>query len=115
MTVPVNQEAVNNRAKLMMHRIVARRLARDSSLVSIARAKLSDGSRALDASAEWRDLLSLDLPELRRQITARTERMERLRLSSPFATGFTDPQLRRRIWQLARKGAGGSARRRAAA
>lgn len=42
-----------------------------------------------------------------RIVVSRGERMDRLRLSSPFAfvVDFRDAQLRRRIWKLARRGA----------
>lgn len=105
----VNREAVNDRAKLLMHRIVARRVSRDPSLVAdavraLSRAEARDPGRGYHA--EWRSLLALPLAELRRILTRRDERMVWLRLSSPFMVlpgiDLTDPGLRRRIWRLAR-------------
>ncbi|WP_431269280.1 hypothetical protein [Dankookia sp. P2] len=45
----VNKESVNDRAKLIMHRLIARRLARDPALVERARdfvrRRLAEGGR----------------------------------------------------------------------
>jgi hypothetical protein len=105
----VNAEQVNDRAKLMIHRLVARRMATDPGLIGRAREALSKASAAGDAHTymdEWRDLLAHDPAELRRLITARSAEMTRLRLSSPFAllAGVEDLELRRRIWRMARLG-----------
>ena len=105
----VNAEAVNDRAKLMIHRLVARRLPTEPGIVEKAREVVSR-AKAVGAPYEfldeWRDLLSLDPAELRRTITSRSERMIRLRLSSPFAllADVKDPELCRRIWRKAREG-----------
>ena len=105
-----NQERINDRAKLIMHRLVARELVRDPTLVSRARDYLR--ARALqlpgrDFSQEWEELLALPAPALRRQLTCRSEEMARLRLSSPFMVvtglGLDDIRLRRRIWRMARR------------
>ncbi len=105
----VNAEAVNDRAKLMIHRLLARRLPTEPEIVEKAREAVS---RAKAAGApygfleEWQDLLSCDPAELRRAITSRSDRMTRLRISSPFAllADVKDPELRRRIWRKAREG-----------
>ncbi len=61
-----------------------------------------------------RPLCLLDLPpsEIRHLLASRSERMTRLRLSSPFilAEGidFSDTALRRRIWRAAKRVARGS-------
>lgn len=94
---------VDHRAKLIMHRMIARRL--DADAVAAARtwnAHVDDGRYCRQ---EWRDLLALPLDQLRRKLTERTEEMTRLRLSSPFPAtcDFTDETLRRRIWRLAKR------------
>lgn len=105
----VNAERVNDRAKLMIHRLVARRMASDPGLVERARAALSRApavGEPYEHIAEWEDLLARDASELRRIVCARSDRMDRLRASSPFApvAGVEDPELRRRIWRKARLG-----------
>jgi hypothetical protein len=106
----VNQEYVNDTAKLMMHRLIARQLGRDPSLVEKAR-------DSLDRSAEhyqdylfvqdWSKLLGRPVNEIRRLLTNRDEDMTRLRLSSPFVLAeginFEDQALRRRIWRAAKR------------
>jgi hypothetical protein len=100
----LNQEMVNDAAKLIMHRLIARLVARDPSLID--RAKISllrTSTRFPDRSfvAEWEELLRLPAWELRARLTSRTQHMKRLRLSSPFVMAegvdFGDPTLRRRI------------------
>lgn len=101
----VNAEAVNDRAKLMIHRLLARRIAGDRQIVERARSLVS---RARDGSDldEWRVLLSRDPETVRRTIVERSDRMDRLRISSPLAlvADLGDPALRRRIWRKARRG-----------
>lgn len=106
MALKLNEEAVNDRAKLIMHRLAARRLASNPSLIDVAKSRITGGSQPPEYVSEWRDVLDLDAAEVRRTITSRSEKMERLRLSSPFGLvlDFTEPVLRRRIWRLARKG-----------
>jgi hypothetical protein len=57
---------------------------------------------------EWAQLLRLPLPTLRREITRRTERADRLRISSPFALvhglQIEDETVRRRLWRIAKRG-----------
>ncbi len=98
----VNAERVNDRAKRMIHRIVARRMASDAGIIERARAVVKDYGYA----DEWGALLSRKPDELRRLITENSETMTRLRISSPFAllAGVEDPELRRRIWRKARLG-----------
>lgn len=102
----INEEAVNDRAKLLMHRIVARMLPSNPHLISQARSALSPEGPAPSYVGEWNLLLEANMTEVRRMITVRSEMMDRLRISSPFSfvIDFRDPTLRRRIWKLARKG-----------
>ena len=108
MSTAINQETINDTAKLMMHRLIARSLARDASLVDRAKASLAKiATRFPDRSfvAEWQQLLRRPVPELRVLLTSRSQKMNRLRLSSPFVTAeeldFTDQALRRRIRRAA--------------
>lgn len=102
-----SSEMVNDRAKLLMHRIVARRIAEMPELIDMAKEALGiKTEQGPDYVGLWQALLELDGNELRRRLTARSDHMTRLRLSSPFAhvLDFRDPQLRLRIWKKARMG-----------
>jgi len=110
MHAPLDQEAVNDTAKLIMHRLVARSLARDPSLVDRAKlslARISTRFPHRSFVADWEELLGLPLERLRALLTRRDQRMKRLRLSSPFVTAegvdFTDVNLRRRIRRAAKR------------
>lgn len=107
---PINQETINDNAKLIMHRLVARALSRDRSLVDRSKAALArDSVRFPDRTfiADWEKLLCLPTQELRARLTSRDQEMKRLRLSSPFVTSdgvdFSDYALRRRIRQAAKR------------
>jgi hypothetical protein len=107
----LNQEAVNDTAKLIMHRLISRALDRDPSLLEYARISHVRASGRFPEKAfvnAWFDVLRRPLPELRSLLVSRTPEMNRLRLSSPFVVGgggvhFGDPALRRRIWAAARR------------
>jgi len=110
MCAPLNQEIVNDTAKLIMHRLIARLLVRDPLLVDRAKVSLTkilvhfpDRSFV----AEWEELLRLPTWELRALLTSRNQHMKRLRLSSPFVTAegvdFGDQALRRRIRRAAKR------------
>ena len=106
----LNQEVVNDTAKLIMHRLIARRLARDPLLVErakVSHAKVSGRFPGWTLVREWDDLLALPPDRLRRLLTSRNPEMKRLRLSSPFVIAdgidFTDPDLRRRIRRAAKR------------
>jgi hypothetical protein len=110
MSVELSQEYVNDTAKLMMHRLIARAISRDPSLVEKAKVSLERSSRHFEDYSfvrEWSELLGHPLSEIRRLLASRSERMTRLRLSSPFilAEGidFSDTALRRRIWRAAKR------------
>jgi hypothetical protein len=110
MDVSINQETVNDAAKLMMHRLISRKIVRDPSLVE--RAKLSHAQSAQRYAGrpfvqEWDDLLKLPSTKLRARLISRDSDMVRLRLSSPFllvaGVEFTDYDFRRRIRRAARR------------
>lgn len=111
MPQPPNAETVNDRAKLLYHRIVARQIATDPDLIDRARQVISEWrsmGHQYDVFDEWDRLLNLDPAQLRRQITERSENMTRLRISSPLgiASGLfvNDEALRRRIRRKAKNG-----------
>jgi hypothetical protein len=105
-----NQETVNDIAKLMMHRLIARLLARDPSLVDRAKVALhAMASRYPGRSfvQDWEKLLRCPTHELRMTLASRDPKMKWLRLSSPFVVAdgidFTDPVARRRIRRAAKR------------
>ncbi len=101
----MSAEAVNDRAKLLLHRLIARRLAREPELIGAVRAQLKRSASAPDHVREWEELLRLEPELIRRALVSRSERMTRLRLSSPFygVCGLQDLAFRRRVWRLARR------------
>jgi hypothetical protein len=110
MGLQVNQETVNDTAKLMIHRLVARALAHDPSLVERAKtlaARNAERYPARDFVRQWDSLLKLPLAQIRSRLTSRDPEMYQLRLSSPFALveelGLADENLRRRIGRAARR------------
>jgi hypothetical protein len=107
----INAEDINDRAKLLAHRLVARQLASDPSIVERARQVLLEQraqGRDYAFIDEWDGLLDLGPERLRRLITERSETMTRLRISSPLgiASGMfvEDEALRRRIRRKATDG-----------
>lgn len=103
--VDINAESVNDRVKLMLHRVIAKRISSCPELIDVARSKLEMTSHGADYVSEWLEILAYDPIELRRLITTRAERMVRLRKSSPFTQpDFQNPDFRRRVWWLARRG-----------
>jgi hypothetical protein len=118
MSVRTNREYVNDTAKLMMHRLIARQIGRDPSLIERAKDALAHGSQHDDGYAfvrEWSDVLGYPPSLLRRLLTSRGDEMTRLRLSSPFVLAegidFGDVTLRRRIWRAAKRVAARSTNR----
>lgn len=110
MEVAINQEMVNDAAKLMMHRLVSRNVGRDPSLVERAKAVHENTAKRYTGRPfvrEWDELLELPNAELRARLISRDSEMVRLRLSSPFflAAGvdFTNYDFRRRINQAAKR------------
>jgi hypothetical protein len=105
-----NQETVNDEAKLIIHRWIARRLGSDAGMVDRARVRLAEIEREsgqIDYVDMWKDILSKDPLTIRRHLVARDETSCWLRISSPFSTvsglPLNDVPLRRRIWRDARR------------
>jgi hypothetical protein len=110
MDISVNQETVNDTAKLMMHRLISREIGRDPTLVE--RARLSHARAAQRYVGrpfvrDWDDLLQLPSTKLRARLVSRDSDMVRLRLSSPFLLvaeiDFTNYNFRLRIRRAARR------------
>jgi len=110
MNAPLNQEVVNDTAKLIMHRLVARELARDPSVLDRAKDQLTRMAERYPEQpwvGEWAEILRGPSAQIAAVLTSRDERAVRLRLSSPFTLGgpvdFKDEAMRRRIWRAARR------------
>lgn len=110
MNASLNQETVNDTAKLIMHRLIARRLLHDPSLIAKARqslAKMMNKFPDRSFVRDWEVILSRSPQEIATVLRDRGDEARRLRLSSPFVIAegidFTDEALRRRIWKAAKR------------
>jgi hypothetical protein len=110
MSTEVNQGMVSDTAKLMMHRLIARQIRRDPTLVEkakIAHAGQADQFAGWPFVYEWDELLSLPLAELASKLISRDREMVRLRNSSPFYLAeridFGDYDMRIRIGRAAKR------------
>ena len=78
---------------LALHALVARKLARDPSLLEVARGNLIRWRQSSPEPPayldEWERILSQPLPQILALITATDEEATRLRQSSPFAGVLT--------------------------
>lgn len=104
----VNRESVNDRAKLILHRLVARRLQANPSLLDEALVRLQSlEGPAPDYVVEWSRVLDRPAEEIAKLIGSRSQQMTHLRVSSPFRLpeGFDDETWRRRVWKKAKLGA----------
>jgi hypothetical protein len=106
----INQETVNDTAKLLMHRLIAREVSRDPSLIEQASARnllLAGQYTGYAFVNEWSVLLQLPPEVLCAKLTSRDAEMVRLRISSPFPLvarpKLTDYEFRRRIWRAAKR------------
>ena len=104
----VNRETVNDRAKLILHRLVARRLRVNAALLDEARSRLKSlAGPTPDYVNEWARLLARPAEDVANLIGSRSEQMTHLRISSPFRLpeDFDDETWRRRVWKKAKLGA----------
>ena len=104
----MNRETVNDRAKLILHRLVARRLRTNPALLNEARMRLQSlEGPAPDYVAQWVHVLERPAEDVANLIGSRSEQMTHLRVSSPFRLpdGFDDETWRRRVWKKAKLGA----------
>jgi hypothetical protein len=106
----MNQETVNDTAKLLMHRLIAREVSRDPSLIEQASAhnlRLAGQYPGHAFVSEWNVLLELPPAVLCAKLTSRDAEMVRMRISSPFPfvgrPKLTDYGFRRRIWRAAKR------------
>jgi hypothetical protein len=105
-----NPELINDRAKLLYHRLVARRLRHEPALISRAKdviARQPFSSSGPHVVEVWRRLLNGPTDLLMRELVGRSAEARRLRLSSPFPfvdeLKIDDEQLRRRFWRVAKR------------
>ena len=101
-----NAEMINDRAKLLIHRILARLIRQDASLIEGAKHRLAENPRYHpDDRAAWKNVLDQDPDEIARQIMVRSEEWRRLRSMTPFMlpASYKDIDTRRRFWRLAKK------------
>ncbi|WP_207459390.1 hypothetical protein [Azospirillum sp. SYSU D00513] len=105
----MNSEIVNDRAKLIYHRLIARRIAGDPDLVRRARNVLDNLATDPNQRAyvgEWRNVLAGSDGQIRNFIVSRGQDATRLRISSPFPLlpelSIEDEQIRRRLWRKAK-------------
>ena len=110
MSTEVNQGVIGDTAKLMMHRLIARQIRRDPTLVErakIAHARQADQFAGWPFVREWDELLSLPTCELTSMLISRDREMVRLRNSSPFylaeGVDFKDYGFRIRLRRAARR------------
>lgn len=104
----VNRESVNDRAKLILHRLVARGLRANPALLEDARTRLQSlAGPAPDYVTQWARVLDRPAEDVANLIGSRSEQMTHLRVSSPFRLpeGFDDEAWRRRVWKKAKLGA----------
>jgi hypothetical protein len=104
----VNRESVNDRAKLILHRLVARSLRAKPALLEDARKRLQSlEGPAPDYVTQWARVLDRPAEDVADLIGSRSELMTHLRVSSPFRLpeGFDDATWRRRGWKKAKLGA----------
>jgi hypothetical protein len=109
MSIKVNESEVGDTAKLMIHRLMARRIRRDPTLVNRAKAidaRQADQFEGWPFVREWEVLLSLPPSKLTSKLISRDREMVRLRNSSPFYLAdesLKDQEFRVRIARAARR------------
>jgi hypothetical protein len=108
MSIMVNESEIGDTAKLMIHRLIARQIRRDPTLIDRARsvhARQADQSEGWPFVQEWDALLSLPPAKLTSKLVSLDREMVRLRNSSPFYLAFDlkDPEFRVRIARAARR------------
>ena len=104
----VNRESVNDRAKLILYRLVARSFRTNPALLEDARARLQSLEGPVpDYVIAWAQVLERRAPGVAKLIGSRSDRMNHLRVSSPFRLpeGFDDETWRRRVWKKSKLGA----------
>ena len=103
----INAENVNDRAKLLIHRFLAGWIRRDLEILTAALRRLGQAfGPEPEFVQEWRDIVRLPSGDVAGLLVSRSERMARLRISSPFTLPprFQDSAFRKRLWRKARLG-----------
>ena len=103
-----NRETVNDRAKLILHRLVARSLRANPAVLEDARTRLQSlAGPAPEYAIQWAHVLDRPAEGVADLIGSRSEQMTHLRVSSPFRLpeGFDGETWRRRVWKKAKLGA----------
>ena len=102
---------INDRRRRALHRIIAQMIRSDPSLLDPVRVSVEEACKvALQTGRdrgwefEWKELLKLPINELCRCITSPSERMTRLRLSSPLPYPELSEQERRRLHRICGRG-----------
>lgn len=104
-------DLINEEFKLVAHRIIARLIKLDPSLLEKARKKIStmeENHGEVDFILEWKEILSREsIFDIQKELTSRDDDNYRLRISSPFNTmsfpPFNSEAYRRRIWKAAKR------------
>jgi hypothetical protein len=104
----MNKEQINDRAKLIYHRWVSRRLGRDATLVNHARtvARSYEAKYGNSPFVEsWIRLLDQPLHVIRGRISDPSQEADFLRSTSPFPLvgelSIQDQRVRRKLWRKA--------------
>lgn len=105
----MNAEEINDRAKLIMHRLISRKVRRCPEILETVRKdirKQSQQPKTPDYVFLWNDLLQMDVNFIARKLVERSDEMTKLRISSPLyqIIDLSDVQFRRRIWKKAKMG-----------
>jgi hypothetical protein len=110
MSTEVNQAVVGDVAKLILHRLIARKIRRDPVLIQRAKvvhARQADQFAGWPFVREWDELLALPPADLIPKLISRDREMVRLRNTSPFylteGIDFGDYDHRIRIAHAARR------------
>jgi hypothetical protein len=106
----LNAEFINDRTKLLYHRLVARRIRHDPNLIEQARTALKlppfAGSKTANA-VRWCRLLDGPIGLIIDGLISRSAEARQLRLDSPFpfveALKIDDVRFRRRLWRAAKR------------
>jgi len=106
----VNAGVVGDVAKLLMHRLIARKVRRDPMIVDRAKvvhARQAEQFAGWRSVGEWDELLALPPEDLVSKLISRDREMVRLRNSSPFylveGVMISDYETRVRISRTARR------------
>jgi hypothetical protein len=103
-----NWEAINDRAKLIIHRLIARRLGHALAPVTYAKdwmARQRSEGRINRDTETWEEMLGWPIDQLRQRIVQRDECMNQLRSTSPVwgMPELANTDYRRRIWRKAKQ------------